>query len=133
MLTLLDLYKEENTQQLDVVVEHLLQRLAAEGSAAPSDTEVVIGLRWCPEDETYRAAYYLASMSSQVVFWFEEFDPTSVTEFSRIVVSESHLGVCRRKSGTSVLTDIIFRTCCDCPILVCVLSSVSIQYKYGVG
>lgn len=57
---------------------------------APDDAEIVLMKAWRGEDEVI--GYYVASMSRQAVFWFEDVDVSYVTDLERAVVSQAHLG-----------------------------------------
>jgi hypothetical protein len=85
-----NLYDNDSREKIELGAKEL--RTCLQARDHPTDTELVIGICWDPQDEVFAIGYYLASMTCQAVFWLDEFDPTLVTQNDRIVVSEAHLG-----------------------------------------
>lgn len=81
---------EEGPVEKDIedAASDLLTRLR--GHDAPSDTEVVLSKTYQGEEPVI--GYYLASMSTQSVFWLEQVSSSFVSVGTRPVVSEAHLG-----------------------------------------
>ena len=79
-----------------MAADELLDKLATyrQNGDVPADTEICVCKSWSRDGESV-IAYYLASMAEQSVFWLEDVDVNMITEYARVVVSESHLGTFR--------------------------------------
>ena len=88
LLTMTDIQNGQCRRQIDVAGDELVKQLKA--MDAPDDAEIVLMKTWHGEDEVI--GYYVASMSEQLIFWFEDVDVSHVTDCERAVMSEMHLG-----------------------------------------
>ena len=93
VVTLTNLFDPQNLEEVENGIDTILEDLNAyRGSDTyiPPDIEICV-CKAVVEDEQV-IAYYFASMAEQSVFWFEDVDEDTITEFERIAVSDTHLG-----------------------------------------
>ena len=99
MVTFADIYNHECLRAIEFGVESIFTRLESyrqeDYRNIPCDVEICLTLAEKVCDSGAREPvlmYYLASLSSQSIFWLDPAHVYYLTEGERAVVSEEHLG-----------------------------------------
>ena len=100
MVTFADIYNHECLRAIEFGVESIFTRLEScrqeNHRNIPCDVEICLTLaeQVCgmAQDSEPVLMYYLASMSSQSIFWLDKVHVDYLAETERAVVSEEHLG-----------------------------------------
>lgn len=97
-MTFVDLYDDGNLTALSHCALHLLTMKEAQGDSVPNDTEMVITLERPDSDSgnasnlKYIYGYYLATWERKRIFWLEDVEYEYVTDYTRVSLTESHIG-----------------------------------------
>lgn len=91
-----NLYIPQYAEEIELAAGQLLDDLTryreTHDHDVPADIDICLCKTWSSDGDD-AVGYYMASMSEQTIFWLNDVCVNMVTDYERVVVSESHLGV----------------------------------------
>ncbi len=88
-MTNANIFKDDNLRIIDSTADQLFQKLANDGIEVPSDTQLVIDIRW----DRLMIGYYFATLQRRCLFWAHEKHVRPLFKRVEHVWSHSHIGI----------------------------------------
>lgn len=89
VVTNANLFDHENYRVAEETIEQLFQKLEHDGVNLPSDTQVVIDIRW----DRLKIGYYFATLQGRCLFWAHEKYIKALFKRVENVRSHMHIGM----------------------------------------